>query len=76
MNRKYLQNLKAWYQRKKRKPLVLRGARQTGKSTLVQIFAKEMGLKLIEINLELHRAMDAKFKTLDVDLILKICPTR
>jgi hypothetical protein len=44
--------LNLWFQRKKRKPLVLRGARQVGKSTLIRQFAKLQGLTLLEINLE------------------------
>ena len=32
--------LKEWYTKKRRKPLVLRGARQVGKSTLVKLFAE------------------------------------
>ncbi len=43
--------LKAWYRKKRRKPLVIRGARQVGKSTLVRRFARSNGLKLNEINL-------------------------
>ena len=31
--------LKKWYLKKRRKPLVFRGARQVGKSTLVKRFA-------------------------------------
>ena len=32
-------HLKEWYQSRQRKPLVLRGARQVGKTTLVRQFA-------------------------------------
>lgn len=71
MKRKYISHLQAWLGRKKRKPLVLRGARQVGKSTLVQLFAKEVGLDLVEINLELYRALDRVFEGCDVDLIIK-----
>jgi predicted AAA+ superfamily ATPase len=52
MNRKSLSDLKYWYGLEKRKPLVLRGARQVGKSTLVRLFCKENNLDLIEINFE------------------------
>ena len=44
--------LKVWYRKKRRKPLVIRGARQVGKSTLVRRFAHNNGLILNEINLE------------------------
>ena len=58
--------LKAWYRKKRRKPLVIRGARQVGKSTLVRRFARDNGLILNEINLEQHLYLDKIFKTLDL----------
>jgi hypothetical protein len=63
--------LKAWYRKKRRKPLVIRGARQVGKSTLVRRFARNNGLILNEINLEQHLYLDKIFKTLDIDIIIK-----
>ncbi len=63
--------LYTWYQKKRRKPLVLRGARQVGKSTLVREFAKNNGLVLNEINLEQHLYLDKTFKSLDLDIILR-----
>ena len=45
-------SLKEWIKSYRRKPLIIRGARQVGKSTLVRLFAKNAGLDLIEINLE------------------------
>jgi uncharacterized protein len=52
MYRKALQFLDNWLIRKTRKPLVIRGARQTGKSTLIRIFAEKQNLALFEINFE------------------------
>lgn len=53
MYRKNLKNLKEWLvATKKRKPLVIRGARQVGKTWLVRQLAKETGKELVEINLE------------------------
>lgn len=49
-----LEHLKQWQNRINRKPLVIRGARQVGKSFLVRIFARNSGLDLVEINLELN----------------------
>ena len=63
--------LKTWYRKKRRKPLVIRGARQVGKSTLVRRFARNSGLILNEINLEQHLYLDKIFKTLDIDIIIK-----
>ncbi len=59
-----------WYRRARRKPLVIRGARQVGKSTLVRQFAARQGLVLCEINLERHLYLDAIFKSLNMGRIL------
>lgn len=45
------ESLSRWYQRKMRKPLILRGARQVGKSTAVQQLATQAPF-FIELNLE------------------------
>ncbi len=63
--------LKRWLDNKHRKPLVIRGARQVGKSTLVRQFAENNGLTLNEINLERHLELDDIFKTLDTGIICK-----
>lgn len=44
--------LDGWLKGPERKPLVMRGARQVGKTWLVRDFAKRHGLELIELNLE------------------------
>jgi len=64
-------HLNKWCQKKNRKPLVLRGARQVGKSTLVRHFAASEGLVLNEINLEQNLYLDNIFKTLDMGLIIQ-----
>lgn len=43
--------LREWAQKEERKPLVLRGARQVGKTTLVKMFAKDFD-NYIYLNLE------------------------
>lgn len=63
--------LETWIEKKRRKPLILRGARQTGKSTLVRMFASKNGLLLNEINLEQHLYLDDVFKTLDINTIIR-----
>jgi predicted AAA+ superfamily ATPase len=63
--------LKKWIENEQRKPLVIRGARQVGKSTLVRQFAEENKLILNEINLEQHLELNNTFKTLDTKLISK-----
>jgi uncharacterized protein len=64
-------DLNSWLVRSSRKPLIIRGARQVGKSTLVSKFAQAKKLKLIDINLELHAHLDSVFATFDTDRILR-----
>ncbi|MDR1343160.1 MAG: AAA family ATPase [Prevotellaceae bacterium] len=51
IQRKAIRQLRQWKSRSDRKPLVLRGARQVGKTTLVRELAKEYDVYL-ELNLE------------------------
>lgn len=71
MYRKLLDKIKDWEKESDRMPLVLRGARQVGKSTLVRNFAKEAGLHLCEINLEKFPELDETFAKLNVEKIVK-----
>ena len=52
MNRFSSDELDTWLQSQNRKPAVLRGARQVGKTWLVRDLTKRHGLKLIELNFE------------------------
>lgn len=52
IQRNLLNYLDLWRSRKNRKPLILRGARQVGKSWLVRAFAKAHFANLAELNLE------------------------
>ena len=61
--------LKDWLHSARRKPLVIRGARQVGKTSLVRAFAKENNLTLCEINLEKNLHLDQIFRTYDIDKI-------
>ena len=63
------QYLVKWIKGRRRKPLILRGARQVGKSTLVSQFADQQNLLLNEINLERHLGLDKVFATLDISVI-------
>ncbi len=64
-------SLNEWLNSYKRKPLIIRGARQVGKSTLVRMFANNSNLDLIEINLEKYLYLDEIFKSFDMNIILK-----
>ena len=65
------ETLRRWLSAPRRKPLVLRGARQVGKTTLVRQFAAASGLGLCEVNLERHRYLDRVFESLDTGRILR-----
>lgn len=60
-----------WHTRSDRKPLLVRGARQVGKTWLVRDVARTLGVKLIEINFELHPVAKTAFNSLDPQDILK-----
>ncbi|MCY4486411.1 MAG: ATP-binding protein [Deltaproteobacteria bacterium] len=57
--------LEEWAVRRDRKPLVIRGARQVGKSTLVREFARTAGRPLVTVDLErnpeLREAFTARY---------------
>ena len=61
--------LKKWIVSSRRKPILLRGARQVGKSTLVHNFAKSHNLILNEINLERRKDLASTFATLNPSII-------
>jgi uncharacterized protein len=60
-----------WLRKPGRKPLIIRGARQVGKSTLVRQAAKANDLLLYEINLERHPELHVVFNTMDPGRILR-----
>lgn len=70
MRRIKSESLKKWLSSSNRKPLIIRGARQVGKSTLVRLFAKEHNFRLLEINLEKKKNWNSLFETNDVTKIL------
>jgi len=70
MKRDAEQYLEEWIRLKRRKPLIIRGARQVGKSTLVHNFVREKGFDLFEVNLELFPNITA-FDSMNIDHILR-----
>ncbi len=52
IKRDCLSHLKEWCYRTRRKPLLIRGARQVGKTTLVRMFAEQENFHLVELNME------------------------
>lgn len=63
MERKALAFLREWLDSSIRKPLVIRGARQVGKTYLVRQFAELSNKKLIEVNLEKKQHLAALFSS-------------
>ena len=62
-------HLAKWLCSSRRKPLVLREARQVGKFTLIRNFASQQRLTLNEINLERHVNLGDVFASLDTNCI-------
>ncbi len=71
MKREQLQFLHDWLNGSKRKPLIIRGARQVGKSTLVELFAKKYKKTLLNINLERHPELTKVFSGKDTSEIIQ-----
>lgn len=70
MYRKQLEFLKNWSTSPLRKPLVIRGARQVGKSTLVKLFAEQTQSTLLTVNLERYPQLNSIFASNDPLTIL------
>ncbi len=71
MKRLILNSLLEWKGRK-RKPLVIRGARQVGKSYIVKYFGKNYFKNFIEINLEKNPEIFSLFKGKKINQIIKL----
>lgn len=65
MYRDHFKFITNWFNSTAHKPLVLRGARQVGKSTLVRIFAEQHHLELAELNFERNFDYADLFKSND-----------
>ncbi len=72
MDRAQLTFLDRWLGMPDRKPLVLRGARQVGKSTLVRLFAERCRRPLAEVNLERHTDLAPAFARNDPAYLLNV----
>ena len=70
MKREIIQYLKDWKIRKDRNPLILRGARQVGKTYVVDEFAKSDFKNCLKINLEEKPELKKLFFDNDVNRIL------
>ncbi len=73
MNRTCIAFLKEWLIAPKRKPLIIRGARQVGKTWIVRHLAELKGMKLIEFNFEKNPERAELFESNDPkEIILRI----
>jgi predicted AAA+ superfamily ATPase len=70
MRREAEAHLVTWFEKRDRKPLILRGARQVGKSTLVRLWCNSQNLELIEINLEKEKIISLTEAVLDLNRVL------
>jgi hypothetical protein len=71
MQRQQLQFLQKWLHSKNRKPLIIRGARQVGKSTFVELFAKPHQQNLFNVNLERYPELSQVFSSKYPEQILQ-----
>ncbi len=72
MHRDQFNFLDNWLAGPNRKPLIVRGARQVGKSTLVRLFAERCGRPLVEVNLERHPDLGPAFARNDPAYLLNV----
>ena len=61
MYRHQIGTLEQWLEAPRRKPLVIRGARQVGKSTLARLFCEAAGRPLVAVDLERQPELAAAF---------------
>lgn len=70
LKRREIRSLEHWASQHPHKPLVIRGARQVGKSTLVREFARTAGMPLLELNFERNPELRQAFSVRDPARIL------
>ena len=71
MDRDAFQQLKEWKDSKKRKPLILQGARQVGKTWLMQEFGKREYEKVVYVTFDRNKRLKETFsETVETDILL------
>lgn len=63
MKRFIIENLRAWKEYKRRKPLIIRGARQVGKTWILEEFGKEFADGFVRINFDKEPEYKQFFET-------------
>ena len=72
MERKYNKDLLEWKTRDNRKPLILRGARQVGKTHIIRAFGKKHFTNLVEINFDIMPEKAELFESKNISTILNL----
>ncbi len=71
MQRELLKNLLQWKNKVDRKPLIIRGARQVGKTWLLKEFGKTHYINIAYVNFETARSLHSIFESgFDVDKLI------
>ena len=70
LRRTEIKHLREWSAQSPLKPVIIRGARQVGKSTLVREFAREARFSLVELNFERNPELREAFAVRDPARIL------
>ena len=77
MERDVMQQLYAWKERPNRKPLIIRGARQVGKTWLMMAFARQAYEKWVYVNFEEEEVLRHVFEQdFDIPRILEALSLR
>ena len=72
MYRSKIEELKKWKDKKNRKPLIIRGARQVGKTWLMKEFGRKYYEKIAYINFDSNTKMEQLFSSdFDIDRIIQ-----
>lgn len=71
MERQLMKELLVWKEKENRKPLIIRGARQVGKTWLMKQFGKEYYKQVVYINLDNNNIMEELFsKDMNIERII------
>ena len=72
MYRKCINYIEKWFSRGSRKPLIIRGARQVGKTTAVALAAEALGVELINLNMEDPHSFVTELSKNDPEVIFEL----
>ena len=71
MEREIIKRLRKWKESKNRKPLIIYGARQVGKTYIIKQFGKENYENLIYVNFEMNQELSSQIsESIDAKYII------